>query len=317
MASVQRCTLRTSPITWESVACPSCGSAREEGFLLVPAERDATEYRLVRCRDCGLVYLNPRPDEKSLIHLYPQEYEPYRAPVPRSSSRFRTISKHWFRPNSNSLTAVAFHGRGRLLDYGCGSGWYAHRMRNLGWQVTGMDFSAHAARQVERRYGIQVLTGTLPHPQVKAESFDVISMGAVLEHVHDPHRVIAAACQALRPNGRLLVAVPNLAGWGFRFFGRDWYGLELPRHLLHFTPATLRRLVEAHGLEVRELETIVRAGWLRRSLSNTRHSNSPIGRRLLAQLGRARLVTSLTARWTGWTRQADCIRMIAEKTDRP
>ncbi|HMF12401.1 MAG TPA: class I SAM-dependent methyltransferase, partial [Gemmataceae bacterium] len=274
----------------------------------------------------------------------PEEYEPYQARIPHSAGRCRrvrrrlealvlshhfgyppplqrwhekllaAVAKHWFGPGSNSLSAIAFHGRGRLLDYGCGSGWYAQRMRDRGWHVTGMDFSERVARQVEQRCGIQVLMGTLPHPEVKAESFDVISMGAVLEHVHDPHRVIAAACQALRPSGRLLVAVPNLAGWGYRFFGRDWYGLELPRHLLHFTPATLRRLVEAHGLKVRELDTIVRAGWLRRSLSNARRRHSPVSRRLLARLARARLLSSLTARWTGWTGQADCIRLVACKT---
>jgi SAM-dependent methyltransferase len=346
MSSGQLCTQSGSPIAWETIVCPLCGSSSEDEVLAVPAERHTTRYRLARCRDCGMVYLNPRPDEKSLIHLYPEDYEPYQAPVPRSAGRCQHIgrrlqalvlsqhfgyppplqrwhekllagiAKPWFSPSSNSLTDVSFHGQGRLLDYGCGSGWYAQRMRDRGWHVTGMDFSAHAAHQVEQRWGIQVLVGTLPHQEVKAESFDMISMGAVLEHVHDPHQVIGAACRALRTNGRLLVAVPNLGGWGFRFFGRDWYGLDLPRHLLHFTPTTLRRLVEGHGLEVRELDTVVRAGWLRRSLTNARRTNSPVSRRLLAQLGRARLLSSLMARWTGWTRQADCIRLVAYKANR-
>src|SRR5437870_2372269 len=82
--------------------------------------------------------------------------------------------------------------------------------RELGWQVTGMDFNGQVAAQVQQHFGFPVLTGSLPHRDVAAESFDVITMGAVLEHVHRPHEVIAAAVRALRPGGYLMVAVPNL-----------------------------------------------------------------------------------------------------------
>jgi SAM-dependent methyltransferase len=296
-------------VTWETVACPLCAASDEEVLLTEPVDDGEAVYRLVRCRGCGMGYLNPRPDEDSIGQFYPEEYEPYQAPQRHRVGRWRQLVG----PGGNSLTAVPLHGQGRLLDFGCGSGWYAQRMKERGWHVTGMDFSAHAARQVEQRYGIRVHVGTLPHPDVAVESFDMVTMGAVLEHVHDPHCVIAAARRALRPGGRLLVSVPNLAGWGFRYFGRDWFGLELPRHLLHFTPDTLRRLVEGHGLEVRELGTQVRGGWLRRSLARAHQRGSAVSRRPLARLGRLRVVSSLLAHWTGRTGQADAIRLIAER----
>src|SRR5262249_23099022 len=151
---------------------------------------------------------------------------------------------------------LPFVGEGRLLDFGCGSGWYAHRMRELGWQVTAMDFNAQVAAQVQQRFGIPVVVGTLPHPEIEPESYDVITMGAVLEHVHRLHEVVAAAARALRPGGYLMAAVPNLDSWGFRHFGEDWWGLQIPHHLLHFNPTTLRRMLKAHGLEVRQLRIL-------------------------------------------------------------
>src|SRR5262249_20322436 len=158
--------------------------------------------------------------------------------------------------------------------------------------------------QVSRHFGIPTLSGTLPHPQVAPASFDVITMGAVLEHVHRPHRLIAAAAEALHPGGYLVVSVPNLASWGFRAFGEDWCGVRLPHPLVHFTPDTLRRLLAAHRLEVRGVRAVGRPGWMQRSLAAARRRGSG---KLLVRLGRLRLVASLLARWTTWTGSTDCI----------
>src|SRR5581483_6642832 len=250
-------------------------------------------YRVGRCKQCGLGYLNPRPDRDSIGHYYPENYEEYHGrseyrpgcwgrlrrylerlvmarhygcPPPLRHGYERLLAEvaaPWLRPARDALTGLRYHGRGRLLEFGCGWGWYAHRMRERGWHVTGLDVSAHAAEMARRTFDLPVLVGSLPHPDVKPETFDVITMGAVLEHVHDPHAVVGAAAQALAPGGLLVVVVPNVDSWGFRFFGQDWWPLELPRHLLHFTPGTLRRLVESNGLRVQELTMVDRGGWMR------------------------------------------------------
>jgi SAM-dependent methyltransferase len=262
-------------------------------------------------------YLNPRPNEDSIGQFYAVDYEPYQAPDEERTGWWRRLGRRlrfWSRPDRDSLTALPWQGNGRLLDFGCGSGWYAARMKARGWRVTGMDFSAHAAEQVRRRFGIPVLVGSLPHPQVPAESFDLITMGCVLEHVHQPRRVIEAAAQALRPHGRLVIVVPNLASWGFRFFGQDWWPLELPRHLLHFTPSTLAHLVETCGLRVEQLGMLARSGWMRRSLAiaGRRRKASPAVR-FLTRCRRLRLVSSVLTRWSVWAGQADCLLLVARR----
>jgi SAM-dependent methyltransferase len=288
-------------------------------------------------------YLNPRPDADSIGHFYQQEYECYQPPAPRRLGWWGRTRRyldrlvlahchnyprppiHWYekilaaalgsvlRWGRQSMTALPYQGQGEMLDFGCGSGWYAHRMRDLGWKVTGMDMSPHAARQASEKFHLPVLVGTLPHPAVVPESFDLITMGCVLEHVHRPHEVIEAATLALRPGGSLVIAVPNLASLGFRYFGPDWWPLELPRHLLHFSPPTLRRLLEAHGLQVCEEQTVARKSWMRRSFAIARSRPSGSPRRFLGKLGQVRLLPSLLTTWTVWKNRADCLLIRARR----
>jgi SAM-dependent methyltransferase len=329
-------------VVWERIPCPLCGSAKEDVLLALQSEKNDVVYRLVRCRECGLGYLNPRPDEWSISHFYPDDYEEYQ---PRDKSTGvgllarrwleRLVFSHylgdppartrwyekllamlggvWLRPDRDSLLGIPYHGQGRLLDFGCGSGWFLHLMQERGWRVTGMDFSAHAALQARNRFGIPVHHGSLPHPQIPAGSFDVITMGCVLEHVHDPRKIVAAAVRALVPGGRLVISVPNIESWGFRAFGPDWWPLELPRHLLHFTPATLKRLVEEQGLAVHELRMLARTSWMQRSLTFAARRGTGI-QRLCSSVGRQlHVVPSLLTRWSVWRRQADCLFLVAEK----
>jgi 2-polyprenyl-3-methyl-5-hydroxy-6-metoxy-1,4-benzoquinol methylase len=334
---------QSTALVWEAVACPLCGKVEEKEVLVAASPPGQPAYRLVLCGQCGMGYLNPRPNLDSIGYFYQEEYKPYQPPPPRRlgwwgrTKRFldRLVLARCYnypRPpmrwpakvvatvlgsglgwGRQSMTALPYQGQGEMLDFGCGSGWYAHRMREQGWKVTGMDMSAHAARQTSERFQIPVLSGSLPHPAVSPESFDLITMGAVLEHVHQPHDVIEAAALALRPGGLLVISVPNLASFGFRYFGRDWWPLDLPRHLLHFSPVTLRRLLEAHGLVVCEERMVARPSWMRRSLALARRRRSGTPRRLLAKLGRLRLIPSLLTQWTVWRNRADCILMSARR----
>lgn len=328
-------------ISWENVPCPLCAGRHEEPFLVVQPQGEADSYRLVRCRQCKLVYMNPRPDEQSIGQFYPADYEWYQPPARRLSWRKRVRQqlrrlvmadrygtppglRNWrerllakltgplLRPDPDALTALHYRGQGRLLDFGCGSGWYLQQMRELGWNVTGMDFNEQTVRQVRERFGIPALAGSLPHPEILPSSFDVVTMGAVLEHVHRPHQVIAAAAAALRPGGCLVVSVPNIASWGYRSFGLDWWGLQIPHHLLHFTPATLRQLLAAHNLEVRDLRVVGQPGWMRRSLATVHdRPENPAHHRPLVRLAKLRPVRSMLTRWTVWNQEGDCLQAYA------
>jgi SAM-dependent methyltransferase len=214
----------------------------------------------------------------------------------------------------DSMTRLPWVGEGRLLDYGCGSGWYAARMRQLGWHVTAMDFNPESLAEIAARYRLPTIAGTLPHPKVRPGSFDAITMGCVLEHLPDPHQVMEAAVEALAPGGLLVIVVPSINSLGFRAFGADWPGLDLPRHLLHFSPASLRKLASMHGLEVREVRSVARPSWLRRGMhASGRRAGVSLARRLLSRAGAWGPVVRLLGQWSAQTRQGDVIRLVATR----
>jgi SAM-dependent methyltransferase len=158
--------------------------------------------------------------------------------------------------------------------------------------------------------GVPVLAGLLPHPALAPASFDVVNMGAVLEHVHDPHRVIAAAARLLAPGGRLVVSVPNVASAAFRWFGENWFALDLPLHLLHFNATTLTRLVERHGLEVEQCRQVGRTSWMRRSLRAAARGS------WWARLARRGPLPGWLTRYTVWRGRADNLLLWARKPGR-
>jgi SAM-dependent methyltransferase len=183
-------------------------------------------------------------------------------------------------------------------------------MHERGWQVTGLDFSALAVHRIRSGLGLPALLGSLPHPELAPKSFDVITMWQSLEHVHDPQEVVCQSHELLVPGGKLVVAVPNIDSQAFRWFGPAWYGLDLPRHLTHFSPVTLQVMMERAGFQVRSVRMVRHSSWLRASARLThRFPFKPYWRRWLIYKAMSRLAT-----WYSYcTRQSDCIMATAEK----
>jgi SAM-dependent methyltransferase len=171
-----------------------------------------------------------------------------------------------------------------------------------------MDFSPHAAAAARANFGLDVVHGSLPHPAVPPASVDLLTLRAVLEHVHDPRGLLTAVWDSLKPGGWVYASVPNLASWGYRVFGRAWFPLDPPRHLLHFTPATLRRLVEGCGFEVEAVTTIGHAKWVGYSVEKPGSGATWVGRACRRRLGR-----SLFARLSEWAGRGDDLAVLARK----
>lgn len=331
----------SAPICWEDADCPLCGRVRPiilmESFV---HEFDRT-FQLIRCHECGMGYTHPRPALADLPLLYPPHYEAYQPSRPgdrrhwlkrqrwrleqwchRNAMSKKTTWKkclgQWLlpilSPRPDTMMALPLEGEGRLLDLGCGIGEYAQKMTERGWRVDGLDLSAHAAAEAERLFGLKVWVGSLPHPRVAPQSYDVITMGQVLEHVPHPHQIVAAVVEALKPGGRLVVSVPNLDGWGRSRFGPYWWPLQMPRHLLHFTPSTLNALMRMHGLEVESLRMMKPTHWLSRSwrlgaAEGWKRQTPP----LWSMAGRWRWGQSIWTKWLAWSGQSDGLLMVARK----
>ena len=309
----------TIPVVWDETACPLCGHADAEPVLEAqdpaPIMSDTTTeglwFAVVKCRNCSLQFTNPRPDASTIGAFYPADYKPHRRP--RKMRLARPMS-WWGRVSGRSCPErrgdLPWHGQGRLLDFGCGGGSFLKRMADQGWQVTGLDAAVGAVREVQDQLGLRAIVGSLPHLELKPCSFDVITMWHSLEHVHDPVGILREAYKLLVPGGKIIVACPNIDSWPYRWFGPSWFGLDLPRHLIHFTPKTLADALASAGFALSHQRTIRHSDWLRSSakLATKRHQ-AAIWQRLLRWKPLAKMTAWITYLFGG----SDCMVAVAER----
>jgi 2-polyprenyl-3-methyl-5-hydroxy-6-metoxy-1,4-benzoquinol methylase len=304
-------------VEWQESNCLLCGGGRSAVVVEatdVQAGATGLVFAVVQCQACGLCYTNPRPTQDAIGQFYPDRYRPHRAG--RAEKRQR-----WWRrlPLAGKLPCqehqpLPLHGQGRLLDFGCGGGRFLALMHRAGWQVTGVDASAAAVDTVRRELGVAAFVGSLPHARLADGSFDVITMIHSLEHVHEPLAVLQAAQRLLAPGGKLVVAVPNIDSLAYGWFGPDWFALDLPRHLTHFTPRTLALMIGRAGLRAGPVQMVRHSGWLRSSARLAcAQPSAPAWQRWLTTRAAAWAVSW----YSYWTGQTDAMMVTAVKSHSP
>ena len=261
--------------------CPLCGAAGEALYerLIDRIFSAPGSWRMARCPrpDCGLLWLDPAPVAEELPRIYAGYYthrpmgargdlatrirrwireghaaDRYGTRVRAAPiKRFLSVAGGAIRPGlREGLDQLMMHLEprrgGRLLDVGCGEGRSLGALRELGWTVEGVDFDP-AAVEVARARGLNVRVGGLADQAYRERSFDAITMSHLIEHVPDPVALLREARRILSPGGRLVVLTPNASSLGHRRHGRDWRGLEPPRHLQVFGPTSLARAADQAG----------------------------------------------------------------------
>ncbi|HEX8814386.1 MAG TPA: class I SAM-dependent methyltransferase [Terriglobales bacterium] len=228
-------------------ACPVCGQIETTPWL---SGHDyfhgrAENYSLVRCTNCSLVWLQNPPLPAEMDRHYTDAYHRLISAAGDAHSRW-AFRKEALEPHKQS---------GSLLDLGCSSGAFLSFMRGDAWKLYGIEMSHENARLAEQRSHAQIFVGDILEAPFPQNSFDVITCFDVLEHVYQPRQVIERVSHWLKPGGLFYVLVPNIDSAEARVFGRYWHGLELPRHLSHFSPASLTFLANSVGLQTASLET--------------------------------------------------------------
>lgn len=208
------------------------------------------EWAVHSCRNCGLMFTSPRPLPATMLDYYPTNYQPFGAPLAPTEHRpvmaaLKRLARKLLNPKEHVLPKGL--APGRALEVGCGSGRYLAQLADSGWQAEGLEPSAETADRLRETTGLPVTAASVREATFAGESFDLVVAVMVLEHLHNPLEDLRSIYSWLRPGGFLTGSVPNCASWEFRFFGADWFALQVPTHLFHFTPTTLTQLLETAG----------------------------------------------------------------------
>ena len=222
----------------EATNCNLCGAndtelcfqSRDDRF-----EVDDEIWNAVKCRECGLGYLNPRPTPANIGDYYPTRFYAGRSPTDQAR-RYALQSRY-----------IEDLPPGRLLDIGCANGDWLATIVPAGWQVQGLEPSPNR----QHSHGVPILDSTFPDANLlEPGSFDVITAWAVFEHLFDPMAAFQRASELLKPGGRLIVLVTNTRSVGFQIGHFE----DVPRHLYFFSEATLRGYSEKARLELVRVE---------------------------------------------------------------
>ena len=245
----------------ETITCPLCGG--QDSGVLIPAdypprlgEEELLEFyrassdhkligRVVRCADCSLAYINPRPRPEIILAGYSQAEDP--TFVRQNEQRVRTFGR-------NLCGLVRKLGltpsrQARVLDVGCAGGAFPKAAHDLGFSVVGVEPSSWLAAQGRALYGLDIRAGLLADQELEPASFDLITLWDVVEHLPDPADVLTHIHGLLKPSGALILNYPDYRSLVARLLGRSWpFWLDV--HLLYFTRKTLADLVGRCGFDV-------------------------------------------------------------------
>jgi 2-polyprenyl-3-methyl-5-hydroxy-6-metoxy-1,4-benzoquinol methylase len=249
----------------EYVKCPACSSAeyetiqpasypddlsKEQVLKIYSASSDHVLFdALVRCKQCSLVYLNPRIRASLIVQSYSDAEDP--TFVQQNAERIATFKKNLLRLGKRY--GITPQTAKRVLDVGCAGGAFPKAATDLGFEAIGVEPSRWLAEQGRKLYGLDVRSGLLQDQKFEDASFDLVSLWDVIEHLSNPREVMADIRRLLRPRGYLIVNYPDYGSLARIVLGRKWPML-LSGHLTYFTPATIRSFLENNGFEVVEIK---------------------------------------------------------------
>lgn len=233
--------------------CPVCNST---DFMKILQCKDYTvsqeNFQVVSCVSCNFKFTDPRPEENKIGDYYKSEEY-----ISHSNTNKGAINKMYQSVRQYTLKQKLslinqYESNKKLLDIGCGTGDFLKTCSNAGWDVSGIEPDSNARKIACEMLSIKV-GDEKELLKMKANSFGIISLWHVLEHVYHLNKRIEEIKYLLEENGKLIIAVPNNMSYDAEYYKEFWAAYDLPRHLYHFDPKSMEMLMKKHGFKIEKI----------------------------------------------------------------
>lgn len=260
---------------------PNCPVCEKPSNTLLYSKEEALgavkfSFNILKCGNCSHLFSFPLPSSKELNSTYEESKAVFLDDLKRTNKKIKKWDKGWrrfvlkeylgykktrsrntlkylcafFMSRFTSLTLLPFHGEGQILDVGCYNGLYLHLLKNLGWQVQGVELDENACK-LAGELDISAFCGELEKARFPEASFDVVRFNQVLEHIPDPKKTIKETKRLLKKGGRLYISVPNARSLACFLFKDIWLSTG---HVQGFSPRSIRYLLEHLGFKIKAVK---------------------------------------------------------------
>ena len=229
----------------QHVACNLCRGSESKHLF------SARSFNVVKCLNCGLVYLNPMPYPEDIAKVY-DTHQYYcnkgdQEGSPLGYADYAMLEGHLTFVADELLRPVRHIKTGRLLDVGCGMGLMLNHFRELGWDTYGIDVSTYATEYARNQLGLKVFTGVVDELDLPESFFDVVTMALVIEHIPNPKGMLEAIRRLMKPGAVIIIATHDIDGLWPRIVKGRWRHFNIPEHVHFFSKSTLKRMLEDTG----------------------------------------------------------------------
>jgi len=236
--------------------CPVCHSPELHDYLKTEDFSVTNEeYQLQECKICGLVLTQNHPVQDEIGKYY--EFEEYISHTDTQEglmNRLYHLARNFMLVKKRRIIEKKVKG-GNLLDIGCGTGYFLNHMHENFWVVTGIEQDKDARKFGEEKFGLEVY-GTEKLAELQDDTYDVITMWHVLEHVHNLDDYLNNIKRLLKDDGLLVLALPNKDSYDAMHYKEYWAAFDVPRHLWHFNIKSLSTLIERFGFNVEKIKAM-------------------------------------------------------------
>lgn len=246
---------RTAPFMSLHVNYSSCPVCKSDSFQPVITAKDHTvtqeTFTIAACNQCGFRFTSDAPTEEVIHKYYKSSAYVSHSDTKKGLVNLLYHAARFFTMMSKEKLVKRASKRqvGMLLDIGSGTGTFLHTMEKAGWSVVGLEPDTEAREIAVKKYNCDIYPSDELF-RLPESTYSVVTMWHVLEHVHQLDEYITQIKAILAPQGKLIVAVPNFTSKDAEIYGAAWASYDVPRHLYHFSPQSMRTLMKRHGLKV-------------------------------------------------------------------